>query len=113
MTMLSSELANILLYVPFNREYLVPARVSDCLDMNEFFSQCYYAPDFDKVIESIENMQNEEDKYNTGDIETRRRENKRIKDTLNHMITEIVKHQKNTEAELCKKTLFEKLKHLV
>ena len=62
--MLNSELANILLYTPYNREYSVPTNISERLTMNDFFTECYYIPDFDKAIEAIEKIENEEETDN-------------------------------------------------
>ncbi len=59
--MLKNNLANTLLYVPFNHEYSVSPELQEKLTNEEFFRYCYYKPDFDKLIENIKNMDDEGD----------------------------------------------------
>lgn len=63
--MLESRLANMLLFVPYNREYNVSTEVKYKLTDQEFFSRCYYTPDFDKMISILLNL-NEEDSNDLG-----------------------------------------------
>ena len=60
--MLQNELANILLYVPFNQEYPVPAQIQDTLTLEEFYATggCYYNPEFDKEIQNINTLTDEQ-----------------------------------------------------
>lgn len=51
--MLQSELANILLCVPFSRDYVVPRKITDALTTEEFFDHCYYDPDLDELLNDI------------------------------------------------------------
>ncbi|MBE7065561.1 MAG: hypothetical protein E7384_07120 [Ruminococcaceae bacterium] len=57
--MLSNEKANMYLYVPFNHEYSVPVELQLKLTMKEFFENCYYDPEFDKVILELKTLTNE------------------------------------------------------
>lgn len=58
--MLSSKLANKLLYVPFNREYSVNADIQAQMTNDEFFRQCYYTPDFVALINKLQDAEDEE-----------------------------------------------------
>lgn len=60
--MLQNEMANILLYVPFNQEYPVTAQIQDTLTLDEFYAPdgCYYDPEFDKEIQNINNLSDEQ-----------------------------------------------------
>ena len=55
-------MANILLYVPFNQEYPVTAQIQDTLTLEEFYGPdgCYYDPEFDKEIQNINNLTDEQ-----------------------------------------------------
>lgn len=57
--MLRSKLANILLYVPFSKEYVVPKNLQAALTQEEFFKFCYYAPDLDGLIKEISEIPDE------------------------------------------------------
>ena len=54
--MLDSRLANKLLYVPYSREYNVSSKIKDLLNSEAFFCKCYYKPDFQELISSLQNM---------------------------------------------------------
>lgn len=58
--MLDSRLANKLLYVPYSRDYNVSSKIKDLLNSEEFFCKCYYKPDFQELISSLQNMADEE-----------------------------------------------------
>lgn len=60
--MLQNELANILLYVPFNQEYPATAQIQETLTLEEFYATggCYYNPEFDKEIQNINTLTDEQ-----------------------------------------------------
>ena len=55
-----NNLASILLYVPFNKDYAVDDKVRNGLSEQEFFDHCYVSMDIDKEITNAENMKMEE-----------------------------------------------------
>lgn len=44
---------NKLLYVPFNQDFYVNENIKDLLTEEEFFTNCFYMPDFEKEIEEL------------------------------------------------------------
>ena len=57
--MLECELADILLYVPFSDRYVVSESIRNKLTRDEFFTHCFYNPDFKDEIKKINNLKDE------------------------------------------------------
>lgn len=49
-----------LLYVPFNHDYSVDAKIEQLLTENEFFEKCFLKPDFEKEINELIEMSDDE-----------------------------------------------------
>lgn len=51
---------NKILYVPFNHDYIVDEYISKILTEEEFFEECYFKPEFDKEIQELIQISEEE-----------------------------------------------------
>lgn len=57
--MLQSRIANCLLYVPHNQEYLVPPKIVDELTSDEFFQHCYVNANVDDELDELNNLEDD------------------------------------------------------
>lgn len=65
-------LINKILYVPFNHDYIVDENIREALTEEEFFKRCYFKPDFDKEIQEL--LMISEDEVQAFEVELTREE---------------------------------------